>query len=87
MTNGGARVSARRSESPARGIAAAVRISSNALQTTNTAWLATLVPTRKVRATLCFAFGRCTRNLLTTLDEGLVATGRQQVFGIKLAGN
>ena len=76
MTSGSAKVGARRSSTPARRIAATMIIGSGTVQMTNIAWLATLVPTSKVRATPCFAFDKSTRTFLTALDESLVSTAR-----------
>lgn len=76
MTNGSAKVGARRSSTPARSIAAAMVIGVSIVQMTNTAWLATLVPTSKVRTTPCFALDRSTGSFLTALDESLVPTAR-----------
>ena len=87
MTSGFAKVNAGRSDSPARGIAAAMNTKTSALQMTNAAWLAASVPTSKIHATLRCAFSRCIRNFLTTPDEGLVPTARQKPFDIELAFN
>lgn len=87
MTCRCAKVSARQSSSLARGIAAAMVVESSTLRMTYPAWLAALVPTSKVRATLFFAFDRWTRTFPTTLHERLVPTARQHSFDIKLAVN
>ena len=76
MISGRAKVGAHRSGSSVRGFAAAMILSTSAFGMTNNAWLATLVPTSKVRPTLCFAVGRSTPCLLATHNEAFVSTVR-----------